>query len=283
VTKTALPDTHDPTTILAMLLRMERPADQYALLHHLVEHADQAFAQALQPLLQHPDGIVRSLAAKLILMADPIGGRPIVLDQLLDADHLVRVSAIEKLTPFQPTDQIVERLLPLLETTAHRDQQLFALEHIGRAGDTSIYAVLATFLQAPDRDLRYAAIEGVVRLGGDHGIAAMLPLLQDHDPLVRDRVCAVLSGFGSPQQTEILIGTLLHDSDPRVRMGAAHALGCIGDERALTALEWAADHDHVSTDDGYSTDVMAVRAGFQIARRYNLLFDDGELPSKSAE
>jgi HEAT repeat protein len=75
------------------------------------------------------------------------------------------------------------------------------------------------------------------RLGPEVAVPALAQALTSRNNIIRFRAAEVLRDLGrdaSPAEPALL--TLLHDRDPNIRVVAAHALGTIGDERALTGL-----------------------------------------------
>jgi HEAT repeat protein len=120
-------------------------------------------------------------------------------------------------------------------------------------------AIIKTTLSHPDPERRCDAIELLLLIDPKKNLELVIPLLDDQISYVRLCVCTEFE-FNEMYSLELLdpmIKLLLNDSDSDVRYQAAFFLGRIGDERALPALEWAAQYDQGKD---YEEDLVSARA-----------------------
>ncbi len=101
----------------------------------------------------------------------------------------------------------------------------------------SSIAALSAQLRSPDADLRWQAINAIIRIrdGIAATVPALLPLLDDKDALVRAYAARALGVAGDKQAVEPLMRRLT-DADHRVVVNTINALGALGDPRATSAL-----------------------------------------------
>lgn len=137
------------------------------------------------------------------------------------------------------TESIVN-LLPAPGGQVSDDSKLVALLALGallRIKAPSTVGALAGQLRSPDPDLRWQAANALARIRDGISIAvpALLPLLEDKEPLVRAHAARALGVAKSSQAVEPLT-KLLSDNDERVMANAINALGVIGDARAIDSL-----------------------------------------------
>ena len=137
------------------------------------------------------------------------------------------------------TESIVN-LLPPPATQGSNDSKLvgsFALGALLRIKEPSTVGAIASQLRSSEPDLRWQAANALARIrdGISTAVPALLPLLDDKEPLVRAHAARALGVAKSPQAIEPL-SKLLSDKDERVIAGAINALGAIGDARAVDSL-----------------------------------------------
>jgi len=146
----------------------------------------------------------------------------------------------------------------------------YAIEMLGRAGDSRAFDVLVDALLTGHPGIRQEAAKALAKVGDPRAIApliasfrhefddteaitawqdaakalsdfgtAALPALAiailDRDEHVRSLATCALGGIKDPRAVELLIGAL-SDSDGQVRADAADALGEIGDNHAVDGL-----------------------------------------------
>jgi HEAT repeat protein len=118
-------------------------------------------------------------------------------------------------------------------------------------------------------EIRYRAAEVLVKVDPERGRRLILPYLGSPDSVLRWLVCGLLSNHGDETATMPLVSVLRDDPEPRVRMLAAFALGKVGDERAIPALEWAREHDDGTDWEGRRVSDSAADAIEEISARYS--------------
>jgi len=107
-----------------------------------------------------------------------------------------------------------------------RAAALIAIGHAGRAGDVSA-AIRALSDDAPA--VKLAAVWAAGEIGAPEAAPALAPLLRDADPLVRANAAYALGEIESAESIPALARLLADDSDARVRIAAAAALGQFDD------------------------------------------------------
>ena len=97
-------------------------------------------------------------------------------------------------------------------------------------------AAIRRQVDSPDRDVRATALNALVSLGatGAHDLA--LAALGDGDGFVRATAAKLLGDIGDRRDAEALVGRLVEDRDPIVRQRAAEALEVLGGPVALAGL-----------------------------------------------
>ncbi|MEU8464808.1 HEAT repeat domain-containing protein [Streptomyces sp. NPDC029003] len=140
----------------------------------------------------------------------------------------------------EPEGGVLARVLRLLSDDAHPDAQAFGLRYaahpdprvrrevpglLDRPLDPGAARVVVDLARDRDGGVRARAAE---RLGGGEGLgarerAALLGLLRDEDPQVRDRALRAAAYDRSPETAEALL-ELLGAGEREVRLGAAYAL-----------------------------------------------------------
>ena len=177
------------------------------------------------------------------------------LDPTLERSALVRARACEALGKIASnrfavaalgsygvkgiTESIVN-LLPPPGAQVSDDSRLVASLALGallRIKEPSTVGALAGQLRSSEPDLRWQAANALARIRDGISIAvpALLPLLDDKEPLVRANAARALGVAKSSQAVEHLT-KLVSDKDERVIANAINALGVIGDARAIDSL-----------------------------------------------
>ena len=91
-------------------------------------------------------------------------------------------------------------------------------------------------LQDPDPIVRATAVKSILSVGGEKSVGYLLPLLNDKDEFVRRETAYALGLTKSRSATAALSQRLLQDKEQGVRAAAAVALGEIADEAAVVPL-----------------------------------------------
>jgi HEAT repeat protein len=95
---------------------------------------------------------------------------------------------------------------------------------------------IRSFLDDPDRDVRATAMNVLVGLEVADAVDIALAGLEDPDGFVRATASKLVGDTGDPRHAELLALHLLEDSDPVVRQRAAEALTRVGGSAAVQAL-----------------------------------------------
>lgn len=199
----------------------------------------------LSHLLKDPDPGVRQTAAlSLGKIAHP-SGLPALVIALQDSDPLVReysAWAIGEIGESVNDDATIGLLAALGDkepAVKHASAQ--ALGQIGPK--KSVIDVLAQALSVGTVASRQATVEALMQLESSRAYPALLSVLQDPDPAVRQGAVAALGELGNVQALPKLRKRLLYDSDVGVRTEAAYRIGKLGGKKDLAALQKAADRD----------------------------------------
>jgi HEAT repeat protein len=108
---------------------------------------------------------------------------------------------------------------------------------LGEIGDQEAVEPLIAVLDQPN--VAGPAVEALAKLADPRMVEPLIRLLKEKRI---PSIATILGNFGDRRAVEPLIDAL-HVRDSSLRFYATRALGKLGDERALPALEWARDHD----------------------------------------
>ncbi|NLA39184.1 MAG: HEAT repeat domain-containing protein [Methanomicrobiales archaeon] len=190
-------------------------------------------------------------------IADP-AAIPALAEALNDEDAYVRSrSALALAAIGKPTE---EMLITSLSTGSERVRWGAALA-LGRIGGAEAIGALIGALHDPGEDVRRRAVSAL-RDAGEEAVPALVEALRAGDPDTRQGVTAALSQIGKPA-VSALIEALQAGEDPEVCIGAALALGRIGDPAAVDALIGALNSD----EEGLR---LAAREALGGIRKHNL-------------
>jgi HEAT repeat protein len=107
--------------------------------------------------------------------------------------------------------------------------------------------VLIACLKSPDWAERFHAAFTLGQMGRSarKAVPALIETLKDADLHVRKAAVLALGDLGPDARDAVhsLCGVLLHDKEPTIRRRAGVALGEIGAEEAVPALQESASHD----------------------------------------
>jgi HEAT repeat protein len=124
-----------------------------------------------------------------------------------------------------------------------RNVRVRAALDLGRRRDNALVEALVEALCTdPDFNVRETLVWALVRVS-DAAVAPLIARLSDPIPLARMSAAHALGKIGDPRAVDALI-EVLHDSDLEVVARAAFALGQIGDARAAPALVGVLGHDN---------------------------------------
>lgn len=138
------------------------------------------------------------------------------------------------------TARDIDGLLSLLDPAVAVLYRRSAAKALALIAPAKAVPELAARLDADsDRGVRQSLVKALGRLGDDQGLAALLKALEDRDLQVCQEAALALSRFNSPAAYDALLEALNRKGGRdtwQVRRLAAHALGKLGDRRAVPAL-----------------------------------------------
>ncbi|RKT06265.1 succinate dehydrogenase/fumarate reductase flavoprotein subunit [Streptomyces sp. 3211.6] len=224
---------------------------------------------ALRGYLTDPDPAVRGAAVAAVGETVPAGAGPALAERMRDADPGVRAAAagaLRELLEVLPGDPELDAGLREALAVPDRLVRAAALEGLRalRLGDAALYVralddadtevrvhavralvsvdALAELAAAAAgdgaREVRVAVAKGLAAVAGEGaGVrAALAPLLDDPDPLVRGAALGALAATGCPPAYADTAAAALSDPAWQVRAGAAAALSAAGAGTAVPAL-----------------------------------------------
>ncbi|GAH05935.1 unnamed protein product, partial [marine sediment metagenome] len=92
-----------------------------------------------------------------------------------------------------------------------------------------------TFLSSSNWKTKRAAVKLLIKQGTEDSLEALLPLINDEDIFIKSWIALALGKFENINDITPFI-EMLEDSDPKIRIAAARALGQLGDKNALDSL-----------------------------------------------
>lgn len=178
----------------------------------------------------------------------------ILLEKSCADDPLVRCEAIQALSNFQSLE-VIRVLMDALQDD-HPFVRWEAARSLGRVGArlqrrgaglslnrllrssarvTTVLELLESRMDTEDATHRSAVADALGELGLAAGADALLRLLKDESPEVRESAAIALGKLGMEKVVPALVDAL-RDTSLSVRCAAADAIGCIGGPRAIVAL-----------------------------------------------
>ncbi|GAB4528144.1 MAG: hypothetical protein Fur0018_14080 [Anaerolineales bacterium] len=168
---------------------------------------------------------------------------PEILRSLVDAVLQRDEAAAERYAAdlLQASAAAPELFIPLLDAPSP-DLRWWGARLLGETYQTSAFDALLRALRDSSTDvqqcaalgLRHHALCGLDETQGARAVAALLPLLDAEDHLLRSLAGHALSALGAPA-VPALLETLRHGT-PAARLTAMRALAEIGDPRAIPAM-----------------------------------------------
>ncbi|RMF46429.1 MAG: HEAT repeat domain-containing protein [Anaerolineae bacterium] len=178
---------------------------------------------------------------------------PEILRPLVEAALQGNDSAAEKAAAdlLQAGAASPENILPLLDSP-HPDLRWWGARLLGETYHPAAFDALLRALQDPSTDvqqcaalgLRHHALHGLDEAQARRAVAALLPLLDGEDRLLRSLTGQALSALGASAVPALL--QTLQDGAPAARLTAMRALAVIGDTRAIPAMFQAVSEEETA-------------------------------------
>jgi len=138
-----------------------------------------------------------------------------------------------------------------------RDKAALALSKIGTGGIEALVSSLGATKSSTRRRASWVLI-GI----GDPAVPYLLSALREVSSLSRKRTAMVLGWIGN-EKTVLPLTWALADEEPEVRRMVVWALGKIGDDKAIPALEHAID-DHNKDDEKINSEIAILNSQQQV-------------------
>lgn len=250
----AMVEDEDSDVRLAVLLALGRIGDTRAL-------------PALIDALNAEWPVARAVSVRSLGSMGPAGLEPLI-SALNDVDLIVRHAAVKQLAKSEdprafkalvaklegPDRKLHRRIIrtfgerrnpraiPAIMAAVARESRLIhdgrrALRQIGEAGVPQVIEALAM----PEDDVKVLAARALAEFQDPRAIGPLVTALGTVGPLARADICEALESFGKASVPPLVAA--LGDSSPRMREGAAYALGRIKDDRAVAPLQDVATND----------------------------------------
>lgn len=145
---------------------------------------------------------------------------------------LVAAQETRNLTPVQLEIEKQQRRLSSSDVEERRD----AIMRLGSLRVAAASRAVLPALQDAEPIVRATAAKAILSVGNEESAGLLLPLLNDKDEFVRRETAYALGHTHSRSATAALSDRLLNDKEDGVRGAAAVALGHIADEAAVIAL-----------------------------------------------
>lgn len=191
--------------------------------------------QALQPFrsaFRHREPEMRLAAVVASRWCTDQESLGLTVAALGDRDARVRAAAAETLGERGDS----KPLQPLRKLTRDRDVSVRAnaILALGKLRDTDM-GLFRRALRDSSDDVRGAAICGLGEIGSAEATTALIGILAHKDEMVAELATSVLGTLDESAMPQLI--NALQSSNPRVRAGAATALGDIGDARAIDPIQ----------------------------------------------
>jgi len=186
--------------VAALCLHDSDPGIREEAAHYLSTHATPEAAQAVAPIIQHPELPIRNLAGELLAHM----GRP-----------------------------AVEALLPFVDSP-NADVRKFAIDVLAQLPAQDAVNRIAAHIEDPDINVRLSVIDALGALEAKVYAPMLRQRYADH-PRERPHILTALGAFRDPRDLQ-LIESALNDPDPVVRYAAAEALARYPIPEVLTLL-----------------------------------------------
>jgi len=189
---------------------------------------DPAVVPILRPALADPDQCVRRIAARLLGRTEAPEAAVALLDSFRSSDSTVREMAALGLGVGEPREAL-DPLLAAVRSDPARGVRLMAVWAVGELEQARAVEPLLRVLTDRDPAFRRAAASALGEIEDQAAVPGLVRALDDGNAEVRLMVAWALGVIEDGRAVPGLTRVLLGDSDPRVRVAAAGALGDILD------------------------------------------------------
>ena len=90
-------------------------------------------------------------------------------------------------------------------------------------------------MNSPNWKTKRAAVKLLIKFGSEYSLEVLLPLINDDDLFIKSCIALALGKFENISDISPFI-EMLEDSDPKIRIAAAKALGQLVDKKILNSL-----------------------------------------------
>ena len=143
------------------------------------------------------------------------------------------------------------------------------LNELRAIGTDKLFPFLMSLINDSNNDInvRCQSSRALLNIDKTKGIELLLPFFKDSDSTFRCDICGLMHEFGDERVIEALIDRLKNDPDPKIRGTAAYALGGIGMQSSITALQETMANDFEFDNLGYSPSFCAEMAINEIQKK----------------
>lgn len=135
------------------------------------------------------------------------------------------------------TSELQAAVVPTSSRTSQKLQRLQAAVAIRRVKRSESLKVVMGYANDADVEVRRAAVEGLLTIGGDDAASIILLRLNDANAEIRELAASSLGMMRDRSCTSYLCDVMYKDPEPRVALAAAGALARIGNtEEAVPYL-----------------------------------------------
>jgi HEAT repeat protein len=176
-------------------------------------------------------------ACALGRIGDPNAVGPL-LSALKDKDGYVR-GCVAAALGMIGDKRAVAPLIETMKSDAHEGARVYSAQALGRIADPAALDPLLAALKDKDSHVREVAAQSLGLLGDTRAIPELVGLLSDRYPGPQEAAANALIRIGRPAVAPLIAA--LSEGDAVARSWAPHALGKIGDRRAVGQLIEAAE------------------------------------------
>ena len=228
----------DSISRIAPFVKHHSPEFRKASLEALIRTKNQQVVRFLNQALNDEDEDVRSVAASGLSQWGSSNTSDRLLKLLRDPSADVRRNAAKSLKDKMKPES-AKHVIPVLQKEDDVGILVLLLEALGRSGAKEVSRYIYPFTRRPEHEVRITALSALTKLKDKRAQPALLRLLDDEDPQIRQKAADGVAIKGNKAAIQKLESLLKDDRDVTVRSAAARALGAIGNSAAQPALAQA--------------------------------------------